>query len=635
MKLFSTLWCIFIAMFALGLVSVTSAYAETAYWLEEGNAITVLTSTMALGLLSLTNLALGSEVTVHCEGELVGSVGAEGEGEITAIINSTKKEVSKSLTGEFADCEVTSIGLCTNASLAEVWPVELPWHLHLLLMEPGPEFLDILLAETGKIPGYEVKCSGPLGAFSNKCEGQTSSLVENTAGVTVNDIFSKVVGTESSPCELGEGSVEGEGLVELLNGSTLSVSPEPAPPKTAFWLEDGVSVTSLMSTIGTGLLSLTNLALGSEVTVHCEGVLMGSVGAEGEGEISEVLTESVATGTPLTGKFVNCLVTTTNGLCTHNSLAEVWPTELPWHTHVVSMETPEPKFLAILLSEAGKIPGYEVKCSGTLGAFSNKCMGQTSASVENAIGITVNDVLNKSVGTESSPCELGEGSVEGEGLVELLDGLTLSVSPEAPPAEVAFWLEDAVAITSLQSTGITGLLFLTDAALGDEVTVHCEGEFMGSVGAKGEGEITEVLTSGVATGTPLVGKFVDCEATTSGLCTLHSLAELWPVELPWHTSLVLSESPEPEYLDILLPEAGKIPGYEVKCSGPLGAFVNECQGQTSFSVENTAGITTTGLLSETAGTERIPCELGTGITEGEGLLELLSGLTLAVSMSIP
>ncbi len=210
------------------------------------------------------------------------------------------------------------------------------------------------------------------------------------------------------------------------------------------------------------------------------------------------------------------------------------------------------------------------------------------------------------------------------------------ISAASASAETAFWLEDGVAITSLQSTGITGLINLTNIALGSEVTVHCEGEFMGSVGANGEDEITEVLTTGlIATGTPLTGEFVNCEVTTSGLCTLHSLAEVWPVNLPWHTHLLLMPAPEPEYLDILLAEAGKIPGYEVKCSGPLGAFSNKCEGQTSSSVENTAGVTMTGIFSAAAGTEKVPCELGEGLTAGEGLLALLSGLTLTASMTLP
>ncbi len=225
MKKFQVLGIALIAVFAFSVISAASASAETAFWLSDGVAITSSQSTSSSGLLFLSNLALGNEVTVHCVGEFVGSVGAEGQGEIIEVINEIKEKTGTSLVGTDVNCEVTTTGLCTVKSLAEVWPIELPWHLHLLLMEPPePEYLDILLAETGKIPGYELKCSGPLGAFSNTCKGQTSSFVENTTGITMFGVFSPSAGTEKVPCELGEGEMSGEELLELLNGLTLTAS---------------------------------------------------------------------------------------------------------------------------------------------------------------------------------------------------------------------------------------------------------------------------------------------------------------------------------------------------------------------------------------------------------------------------
>ncbi len=227
MKRFQILGCTLIAVFAFGVISAASASAETAFWLEDGVAITALESTVTKGTVFLTNLALGSEVTVKCVGEFVGSVGANGEDEITEVISNGKKSGTP-LTGEDILCEVTVGGLCTLKSDAEVWPVQLPWHTHLLLVAPigtnKVEYLDILLAETNKIPGYEVKCSGPLGAFSNECKGQTSSGVENTATISMNGVFSAELGTEAVPCTLGEGITAGEGLLELLSALTLTAS---------------------------------------------------------------------------------------------------------------------------------------------------------------------------------------------------------------------------------------------------------------------------------------------------------------------------------------------------------------------------------------------------------------------------
>ncbi len=226
MKKFQILGIALIAVFLFGAISAVSASAETAFWLEDGTAITSLISFTMGGLIGFSLSAFGATIGVHCGGQIsVGSIGANGESEITEVLNETKEKVGTNLTGTFENCEVTTSGLCTLKSLAEVWPVNLPWHGHLLLMEtPQPAHLHILLAETGKIPGYEAKCSGSLGSFSDRCEGQTSSSVENTAGISMNNIYSEAVGTETMPCESGTVNLEGEELLELLNGLTLTAS---------------------------------------------------------------------------------------------------------------------------------------------------------------------------------------------------------------------------------------------------------------------------------------------------------------------------------------------------------------------------------------------------------------------------
>ncbi len=225
MKTLKILGITLIAIFAFGVITAASASAETAFWLAGGNAITALTSTASAGLL-LLSFKIGVErTTVHCDVEFFGSVGANGEDEVNEMLSSEGNKTGVPLTGTAAKCQVSTGGLCTFGATGEVWPTELPWHTHLLLLAaPEPEYLDIYLAETGKLPGFEVKCPGPLGTFSVECKGMTSSSLQNTGGPTLLESFGPGAKSENMPCTIGEGLIEGEMLVALLNAATLTVS---------------------------------------------------------------------------------------------------------------------------------------------------------------------------------------------------------------------------------------------------------------------------------------------------------------------------------------------------------------------------------------------------------------------------
>jgi hypothetical protein len=223
----------FIAVFAFSAVAVASASAETtllAEWLFNGAAVTALLSVETSGNLNLSTLVLGIDaVEILCEGIFDGSVGPNGEDEITAVLTTPgKEEVSKTaLSGVFINC-TTQAGSATEecgktGALAEVWPLNLPWHTNLFLMESGT-FLDSLFAGTGETtqPGYEVRCvSG--GKAENTCRGNTSSTITN--GTT--DVMGAFDSTsEKVKCTTGEGDLIGTGLTADTSEGTLSVSSE-------------------------------------------------------------------------------------------------------------------------------------------------------------------------------------------------------------------------------------------------------------------------------------------------------------------------------------------------------------------------------------------------------------------------
>jgi hypothetical protein len=229
------------AVFAFSAVMAASAFAETnMLWLVNGNEILTgeLLPTETTGLLTLTTLLFGSPVvSVHCEGTFDGSVGPNGEDEITEVLNTAKELINQ--LGEAPElalsCEVVAISgtsRCVVGSLAELWPVNLPWHTQIELMAAGSnEWLDHLFGGgANKEPGYMVLCLNSSGGNEeNTCEGLTSSRLENMPAPEsdVLGIFGLAAETEpSEKCTtpFTEGDIEGEGLIFLTSGLPLSVS---------------------------------------------------------------------------------------------------------------------------------------------------------------------------------------------------------------------------------------------------------------------------------------------------------------------------------------------------------------------------------------------------------------------------
>ena len=212
-----------LAVLAFSAVSVATASAEVALWLANGNTITVLTLSDIEGLVVLENvIPLIGTIKIECSDIFDGSVGAEGEDQITEVLDLEAKKVGAPLSAEFVNCVVistTNAALCELGELAEVWAENLPWTTQLELMTTvGQEILDLITAGTGGLPGYEVRCV--ITKSENLCEIPLSGIATNVAGgvLIVN------LRTESETCTTGKGFVEGEGTALLTNGETLTVS---------------------------------------------------------------------------------------------------------------------------------------------------------------------------------------------------------------------------------------------------------------------------------------------------------------------------------------------------------------------------------------------------------------------------
>jgi hypothetical protein len=161
-----------LAVCVIGALMASTASAETtllAEWLLTGAAITELISTTTTGGLTMEDTkTIAGAAAFLCEATVDGSVGPNGEGESTEILNAAGVAVTAlagglallgtgAASGEGSECKtVKTCAAGTAASPIEVWPIGLPWHTTLFLMENG-EFLDLVEGTGGSI-GYELLC---------------------------------------------------------------------------------------------------------------------------------------------------------------------------------------------------------------------------------------------------------------------------------------------------------------------------------------------------------------------------------------------------------------------------------------------------------------------------------------------
>ncbi len=215
---------------------VTFLLAE---WLVGGVAVTTTLLVTSPGELLMEDEKgpLGAKGTVLCSGILDGTIGPNGEDEITELLTLAGAAVGLTgLSGTALLCNGQE-GCLTGTENAEVWAVNLPWlTLMELVEEASPTaytgFADLILPHTGGgQPGWYTFCSTLLGNQEDQCTipEEAAEKVNLTGGVT--DIFSEaftlLVGASLGKCSASSeehtGLVTGEGETTT-EGGVLSVS---------------------------------------------------------------------------------------------------------------------------------------------------------------------------------------------------------------------------------------------------------------------------------------------------------------------------------------------------------------------------------------------------------------------------
>jgi hypothetical protein len=182
------------------------------------------------------------------------------------------------------------------------------------------------------------------------------------------------------------------------------------------------------------------------------------------------------------------------------------------------------------------------------------------------------------------------------------------------------WLIDGAVVTAATQSLSEGELLLCDdkgGLSGQKVCVHCSGLDVGTVGPGKADKVTEI--------TNLAGTSKDItDCTNDENCPAPILVEA--VHLPWTTEVILSGT---TFRDLIGPGTGGEPGYTVSCFG----VSDTCTGHTSTLLENKVAENDVLALFEPA-VEPGTCTrggAGQGLVEGDILLFLEEGLTLAVS----
>jgi hypothetical protein len=432
MKKIQTTSVILAAMFTLGAL-VGSASAEVtllAEWLVGASSVTALTSVETIGKLLLTDLkAFGLTSGVDCNNMLVGSVGPDGEDEVTEVLNGLGEKTGTPLTGIPVHCTADTGSACEATTDIEVWPKGLPWLTLAYLMEGGPS-LDVTTTESAEQVGWEVLCLVGTVNVADECtQASLASVLANEA----TDVLGTFSEEGTGSCTVSKeksGDVEGEVLTATLNGQVLAGSLEGAT-LLAEWLINNTGVVTLTSVETTGKLLLTDLkAFGLTAGVDCVGAFVGSVGPSGEDEVTEVLNSAgEKTGTPLSGIPLHCTADT-GSACEATTDIELWPLNLPWLS--LAYLTEAGAFLDSAKSEAGtKVIGYEVLCLVGTVNVTDEC---TQASGTSILTNEATDVLGTFKEENTGNCTVSNefsNDIEGNGLtVTLVSGQTLAISSE-------------------------------------------------------------------------------------------------------------------------------------------------------------------------------------------------------------
>ncbi len=189
----------------------------------ETKAISETVEVTSSGKLELEDsAATGGKVIIECSGTNLGTVGAEGQGNIISITATSCEFVSK------------EHGSCEEGQKRTAEAINLPWSVKLEERENTEskkiELRDLVRSLTTKSPGWKVTCrvDGIL-EISDECTGGTSTAVNsNRATGATEFVFDSVSAQEPASCTAGNntsGSVRGTVTGKLRNskGELLSL----------------------------------------------------------------------------------------------------------------------------------------------------------------------------------------------------------------------------------------------------------------------------------------------------------------------------------------------------------------------------------------------------------------------------
>jgi hypothetical protein len=141
-----------VAMFALTAMLASTASAEVtllAEWLVSGVGVTTLTSVFSLGKMLLEDKTFGA--AIECEGTFDGSVGPNGEGEITELLTEGGVLVNAAAPLTVANGGCKYVSGCSTSAPAEVYALGFPWHTLLSIIVATAKFTVFLFKKTSHI----------------------------------------------------------------------------------------------------------------------------------------------------------------------------------------------------------------------------------------------------------------------------------------------------------------------------------------------------------------------------------------------------------------------------------------------------------------------------------------------------
>jgi len=228
MKKLQTIFLALLILTALAAILTGTASAEVtllAEWLVSGASIPSGTEEASETSSSIEMEDTDAASGVLCTGILDGTVGANGLDLITKILNLAKEEISSTvltglaLLGPTPDC--VSVKGCSTTAALEVWPIGLPWHTLLYLMESGV-ILDRTAKENGINFGYELACTVLGLKVTDTCEAKESAFeVINDADTGDASIPAGALGEPLANCTIG-GSGTGANRTDELSPVTLT-----------------------------------------------------------------------------------------------------------------------------------------------------------------------------------------------------------------------------------------------------------------------------------------------------------------------------------------------------------------------------------------------------------------------------